>query len=81
MDDVAVLLAAPSKSSREWNARYIEGHCYLYWGRVVLCGSRRTRAGRQESSESGEPGGDMPGHRYAVLMGGPLNGQRINVTG
>jgi hypothetical protein len=32
-------------------------------------------------SGPGEPGGEVPGHRYAVLVGGPLDGQRLDVTG
>ncbi|MFH9468744.1 hypothetical protein ACH4LT_15875 [Streptomyces clavifer] len=32
-------------------------------------------------SEPGEPGVEVPGHRYAALIGGPLDGQLIDVTG
>jgi len=29
----------------------------------------------------GEPDGETPGHRYTALIGGPLDGQRLDVTG
>ncbi|MEV5672139.1 hypothetical protein ACIQGA_31220 [[Kitasatospora] papulosa] len=29
----------------------------------------------------GEPDVEAPGHRYAALIGGPLDGQRLDVTG
>ncbi|MFF5900909.1 hypothetical protein ACFY8O_34035 [Streptomyces argenteolus] len=29
----------------------------------------------------GEPGGEAPGRRYAALIDGPLDGQRLDVTG
>ncbi|MFJ8770237.1 hypothetical protein [Streptomyces clavifer] len=31
-------------------------------------------------SEPDEPSGVVPGHRYAELVGGPLDGQLIDVT-
>ncbi|MFJ8621134.1 hypothetical protein ACIRD4_35815 [Streptomyces clavifer] len=32
-------------------------------------------------SEPGESDIEVPGHRYAALIGGPLDGQLIDVTG
>lgn len=32
-------------------------------------------------NEPGEPSTEVPGHRYAALIGGPLDGQRLDVTG
>ncbi|MFJ8770121.1 hypothetical protein [Streptomyces clavifer] len=32
-------------------------------------------------SEPGEQSVEVPGHRYAALIGGPLDGQLIDVTG
>ncbi|MBM7443143.1 hypothetical protein [Streptomyces sp. HB132] len=32
-------------------------------------------------SEPGEPDVEVPGHRYAALIGGPLDGQRLDITG
>ncbi|MDX2748355.1 hypothetical protein [Streptomyces sp. NRRL_B-2557] len=32
-------------------------------------------------SEPGEADVEAPGHRYAALTGGPLDGQRLDVTG
>lgn len=31
-------------------------------------------------NDPGEPSTKTPGHRYAALKGGPLDGQRIDVT-
>ncbi|MFE9908642.1 hypothetical protein [Streptomyces clavifer] len=31
--------------------------------------------------DGSEPSGEVPGHRYATLTGGPLDGQLIDVTG
>ncbi|MBM7443142.1 hypothetical protein [Streptomyces sp. HB132] len=32
-------------------------------------------------NEPGEPDVEVAGHRYAALIGGPLDGQRLDVTG
>ncbi|MGW0792620.1 hypothetical protein ACWD04_31475 [Streptomyces sp. NPDC002911] len=32
-------------------------------------------------NEPGEPDVEVAEHRYAVLIGGPLHGQRLDVTG
>ncbi|MFC8645439.1 hypothetical protein ACFUC2_32480 [[Kitasatospora] papulosa] len=32
-------------------------------------------------NEPGEPSAEVTGHRYAALIGGPLDGQRLDVTG
>ncbi|MEV7701295.1 hypothetical protein ACGFZC_32935 [[Kitasatospora] papulosa] len=32
-------------------------------------------------NEPSEPGVEVPGHRYAELIGGPLDGQHLDVTG
>ncbi|MER5556219.1 hypothetical protein ABT001_31900 [Streptomyces sp. NPDC002793] len=32
-------------------------------------------------SELGEPDTEVTGHRYAALIGGPLDGQRLGITG
>ncbi|GAA2955505.1 MULTISPECIES: hypothetical protein [Streptomyces] len=32
-------------------------------------------------NDPGAPNAETPGHRYAALIGGPLDGQRLDVTG